>query len=527
MDIYNNPIAPIIVFVYNRPEHARSTLKAIAKNELASQSVLFIYADGPKSNATQEQIQKINKTREVIRKQQWCKEVYIIESDHNKGLAKSIISGVTEIVNNYGKVIVLEDDIVTSRGFLTYMNEALELYEKDEKVMHVSGYMYPHHKNLPETFFFNVPLCWGWATWSRAWKYFISDSKHLFDHFEKSGSWKQFNAFGGKVLQRQLERNIDGRLNTWFVKWHASVMIREGLTLYPRKSLIENIGYDSTGMHGEMSEAYKDEIVEQISVHRQKIVLSKKAAKIIEGFYIGRSSGKEDYKKVVRSIIPLSMRNGIRNFIFRFTKLFLPEISKLRQEVSWEAISSSQVHCRIAEKARLYGPHRLHHVSIGEYTYVAQHAVISYTTIGKFCSIGPNFLCGYGIHPVNGISTSPVFYSTMKQAGITFSAVDKIEERKFITIGNDVFIGANVTVLDGVTIGDGAVIGAGAVVSKDIPPYAIAVGVPIQIIKYRFSDDQISKLLKIKWWEFDENKLKDVEKMFFEVDAFIKNYERT
>lgn len=146
---------------------------------------------------------------------------------------------------------------------------------------------------------------------------------------------------------------------------------------------------------------------------------------------------------------------------------------------------------------------------------------MSMTNIGKFCSIGPNLVCGWGIHPINGISTAPMFYSTKKQNGMTLSTVDKVEERKPISIGNDVFIGANVTVLDGVTIGDGAVIGAGAVVSKDIPPYAVAVGCPIRIIKYRFEHDQIDELQRIKWWEFDEEKLKEVEKMFFDVDEFI------
>ena len=118
-----------------------------------------------------------------------------------------------------------------------------------------------------------------------------------------------------------------------------------------------------------------------------------------------------------------------------------------------------------------------------------------------------------------------MFYSTLKQNGTSFSSTNKIEERKLIIIGNDVFIGANVTILDGVTIGDGAVIGAGAVVSKDIPAYAIAVGCPIQIIKYRFSEEQIEKLLKIKWWDFNSEKIKEVEKYFFDINEFIdKNF---
>lgn len=170
-----------------------------------------------------------------------------------------------------------------------------------------------------------------------------------------------------------------------------------------------------------------------------------------------------------------------------------------------------------------YAPYSITDTEIGDYTYIASNSHISMTTIGKFCSIGPNLVCGWGIHPTNGISTSPMFYSTRKQNGMTLSDSDKVEERKPIKIGNDVFIGANVTILDGVTIGDGAVIGAGAVVSKNIPPYAIATGCPIEIKRYRFPHEQINALQKIKWWDYDEEMLKDVEKYFFEVEKFINS----
>ncbi len=163
-------------------------------------------------------------------------------------------------------------------------------------------------------------------------------------------------------------------------------------------------------------------------------------------------------------------------------------------------------------------------VEIGDYSYLSANAIMSNTTIGKFCSIGPNFFCGWGVHPTQGISTSPVFYSS--KAKYTFSKGDKVEEHPHITIGNDVFIGANVTVLEGVAIGDGAIIGAGAVVSKDIPPYAIAVGAPIEIKKYRFEGSQIQALQRIQWWNFTEEQLKEVEKRFFDVEGFIKDYDK-
>ena len=167
-------------------------------------------------------------------------------------------------------------------------------------------------------------------------------------------------------------------------------------------------------------------------------------------------------------------------------------------------------------------PFALDNIAVGFATAIGPNACISYTAIGKFCSIGPNFLCGWGIHPTDALSISPVFYSTRRQNGFTYSKTDKIEERKAIIIGNDVFIGANVTVLDGVTIGDGAVIGAGAVVSKNIPPYAIAVGCPIRVIKYRFQPQVIEKLLQLQWWNKDEKTWQAMEKHFFDVEDFLK-----
>lgn len=180
---------------------------------------------------------------------------------------------------------------------------------------------------------------------------------------------------------------------------------------------------------------------------------------------------------------------------------------------------------KMGDNVKIYRPSNIYYSEIGDYTYISRNASISRVHIGKFCSIGPNLLCGWGSHPTNGISTSPMFYSTRRQNGTTLTDKDKIVERQIITIGNDVFIGANVTILDGITIGDGAIIGAGAVVSKDIPDYAIAVGCPIKIIKYRFNDDQIAALKRIQWWNFEEDQLQDVEKMFWDIDEFIKKYD--
>jgi acetyltransferase-like isoleucine patch superfamily enzyme len=518
-------LSPVVLFVYNRPDHTLKTLEALSKNDLADQSALFIYADGPKYNADDEQILRISEVRKVIRSKNWCKEVHIIESENNMGLANSIIAGVTQIIDIYSKIIVLEDDIVTSRGFLAYMNNALDFYESNCKVMHVSGYMFPHKQSLPETFFFDVPLCWGWATWIRAWKYFINDPKYLFDYYEKSGGWKRFNAFGGNYLKDQLLQNINGVLNTWFIKWHGSVLINNGLTLYPGKSLVENIGFDNSGIHNGSSEKFIGELAEEVTIRKIKIKSLAKAKKIVIQFYQGKDTLGKKSKRLLSHIFPKYLKSKIRKSFFNTIKLFLPEIKLLRNDLDWNFLSNSRITSNISSKSKIYTPHHFKDVSINDYTYISTNSWISNCSIGKYCSIGPNFLCGWGIHPVNGISTSPMFYSTGKQNGFTLSSTDKIEERKKIIIGNDVFIGANVTVLDGIEIGDGAVIGAGAVVSKNIPPYAIAAGAPIRILRYRFPEDQVSRLMRIKWWDFDEEKLRDVESLFFDIDKFLSKYD--
>lgn len=243
------PYAPIILFIYNRPDHTRQTLEALSSNMLAQDSDLFIYADGAKENATPEQLEKIRQTREVARSRQWCKTVTVIESEKNKGLAASIISGVTEIANKYGAVIVLEDDIVTGKYFLEYMNTALEKYKDEKKVWHIAGWRDPV-KRAKEgaSYFYPTMDCWGWATWADRWQYFKKDVAYYQSVFTDEMKF-HFDIEGTYGNWAQIEDNASGKINTWAIFWYATIFLQDGLCLAPTKSLVRNIGLDNSGVH--------------------------------------------------------------------------------------------------------------------------------------------------------------------------------------------------------------------------------------------------------------------------------------
>ncbi|MDP4286110.1 MAG: glycosyltransferase [Bacteroidota bacterium] len=244
-------ISPIVLFVYNRPWHTEQTLNALMQNELADQSVLYIYSDGPKENATEEQLIKIEEVRQVIRKKKWCKEVHIIESEKNKGLADSIISGVTEIVNQYGKVIVLEDDIITSPGFLKYMNDALNMYSDDERVgcIHAWNYDLDSTGYRDSTFFLKGADCWGWATWKRSWDFLDEDGKALMQSLVSKKQQFEFDRRGTHKYIEMLQSQINGTNDSWAIRWHASLFLANKYCLHPTKTIVKNIGLDNSGIH--------------------------------------------------------------------------------------------------------------------------------------------------------------------------------------------------------------------------------------------------------------------------------------
>ncbi|MEH6636964.1 MAG: hypothetical protein V7700_15685 [Halioglobus sp.] len=250
----SSQFAPIALFTFNRPEHTHRTLEALALNPEFSHSTLYIFCDAARDNSD---VEAVKQTRQLIH--DWYHpDKQIIERETNWGLAKSIISGVTQIVDKYESIIVLEDDMVTSPHFLRYMNTGLNMYRNDERVISIHGYAYPID-DLPGTYFIRGASCWGWATWRRGWDLFESDGEKLFQLLKKRKLMHRFNVLGSFPYRRMLLDQIAGRNNSWAVRWYASALINDKLTLHPGTSLIRNIGLDGSGSHCDEYEGFDTE----------------------------------------------------------------------------------------------------------------------------------------------------------------------------------------------------------------------------------------------------------------------------
>ena len=238
--------SPISLFVYNRPWHTRQTVEALLANEEAKDTDMYVFSDSAKNESVSKAVSEV---RSYIHGIAGFRSVNIIEREVNFGLAKSIIEGVSQVCEQHGRVIVLEDDMVTSPYFLRYMNDGLTRYEQDERVISVTGYMYPVRATLPETFFLIGADCWGWGTWKRGWDQFEADGEKLLQELtRKRLSWK-FDYDGSYPHMRMLKNQIKGKNDSWAIRWHASACSKGLLTLCAGQSLVQNIGFDDSGTH--------------------------------------------------------------------------------------------------------------------------------------------------------------------------------------------------------------------------------------------------------------------------------------
>jgi GT2 family glycosyltransferase len=296
-------------------------LEALKKNTLASESILYIFADGPKKDAQDIERERIIKTRTVLTYDQWAKEIIISESAQNKGLAASIIDGVSYVVKKHGSIIVLEDDIVTSKYFLQYMNDALKRYENEQKVWHITGFSLPvNKKGLAETYFTRFMGCWGWGTWKNRWEHFRKDSDELLCLFSKSMKF-EFNYGKGNSFWGQIEQNKAGAINTWAIYWYGVIYINQGLCLNPREAFAKNIGMDGSGVHCEATKAYEVKLSDKYPViFEERIEELKQTRKKLQRYFSVKVN--EIMIIMIENILKRIKKEGVFNAIGYYWKKY-------------------------------------------------------------------------------------------------------------------------------------------------------------------------------------------------------------
>ena len=290
-----NVLAPIVVFTYNRPEHTQRTLDALLQNPLANESDIIIYSD---SARTANHNKAVDEVRSYLSELTGFRSIKVIHRDKNFGLAESIIQGVTEVLQQSEKVIVLEDDMVVSPYFLEYMNEALEKFFDDDRVISVHGYVYPVKIELPEAFFLTGADCWGWATWQRCWALFNSDGQYLLDELVRRHLIQEFDYNGAYPFLSMLKDQIKGANDSWAIRWHASAFLAGKLTLYPGRSLVHNIGTDSSGTHCGYSDNMDAKLSEtKIKLNNIAVESSRTGREAFENFF------RQSQKKLLNRLL--------------------------------------------------------------------------------------------------------------------------------------------------------------------------------------------------------------------------------
>lgn len=241
----------VAFFCYNRPEHTRRVLEALRANYLAKDTPLFIFSDAPKN---EQAVKGVEEVRRYIHTAGGFKSVTITERPHNYGCAKNIIDGITQVVSEFGKVIIIEDDILTSPCFLNYINDALELYKDDDKAGIVTGFLPASYvsggEQLPQTFFMENIAAWGWGTWRRVWDSYEYDAAKILEQLKAAGLEDAYNyGLKSRPKSRWLKAQAKGKVGTWDFQLDACLFLHGMLTLYSGRAFSNNIGFDSTGEH--------------------------------------------------------------------------------------------------------------------------------------------------------------------------------------------------------------------------------------------------------------------------------------
>ncbi|MGI0134334.1 MAG: glycosyltransferase family 2 protein [Candidatus Micrarchaeaceae archaeon] len=295
-------LAPIALFVYKRLSHARETVEALRGNSLASESDLVVFSDGPKTEA---EAGDVSAVRNYVRGVRGFKSVAVVERAENVGLASSIIQGVTQLSDQCGRVIVMEDDLLTSPRFLEYMNFGLEYYQGVDRIMQIAGHMFPVRLELKEDALLLpfISSC-GWGTWQRAWQYFDSAGRGFEQLVSDRRLRRTFDLNGHYRYFRMLKRQRAGRVESWAIRWYLSVFLRGGLALYPKRTLVQNLGFDGSGTNCNLSQVAQDSIDPVFSVGRlpESIETSPLAAEVYRGIPAPRRGARGIVDRLRRAL---------------------------------------------------------------------------------------------------------------------------------------------------------------------------------------------------------------------------------
>lgn len=241
------PATPIALFTYNRPEHTSRVLKSLANCKRLDECLLHIYCDGPKTEA---HAQAVEASRKVVRTEAEKLRATVIERDANLGLARSVVQGVTDLCDRFGRVIVVEDDLVLNPSFLDYVLQALDRYADEPNVYQISGYMFPvSQPPKPDAFFLPLITTWGWATWQRAWQLVDWNAPGALEELRDPTVRKRFDLNNSYPYAVMLENRLQGFNNSWGILFWWHVFKAQGLALHPRRSLVWNGGFDGSGTH--------------------------------------------------------------------------------------------------------------------------------------------------------------------------------------------------------------------------------------------------------------------------------------
>lgn len=280
-------VAPIALFVYNRPTHTRKTVEALLKNRLAAESDLFIYSDAPKPSGV---ANAVGEVRAYIRAITGFRSITIVERKKNWGLANNIIDGVTSVVNKHSRIIVLEDDLVVSQRFLEYMNAALLHYECDPKAFSIGAYNFPEKAMpIPSDYqwdtYASVRCCsWGWATWIDRWER-VDWSMDYYEAFMRDRDAQESFNRGGPDMTQMLKMQHDRRIDSWAIRFCYAHHVNQAHCIYPVKTLVMNIGQDNSGTHCGMNHSWEHTSFEERRTSHKFCPADNLDARISRSFY--------------------------------------------------------------------------------------------------------------------------------------------------------------------------------------------------------------------------------------------------